>query len=197
MISKSSSAAGLIPNGVDIDQMSPLSTSPAGIFAAVAAWYSKPMYKETVLDPWCKLTNNIWLTNRLESWNKILIPSVNPEIMPNKRGLYTILDGVYSRSLGRLGFKEEAAGKLRVFAFVDPFTQWLLKPLHNALFEILDLIPQDGTTDQLKPIKRLLSESPKGTPFYSFDLSAATDRLPVLLQMVLLSKILTSYGAQL
>jgi hypothetical protein len=25
--------------------------------------------------------------------------------------------------LGRLGFKEEAAGKVRVFAMVDPFTQ--------------------------------------------------------------------------
>lgn len=33
--------------------------------------------------------------------------------------------------LGRLSFKEEAAGKLRVFAMVDVFTQSMLKPLHD------------------------------------------------------------------
>jgi hypothetical protein len=34
------------------------------------------------------------------------------------------------KNSGKLGFKEEAAGKLRVFALVDCFTQWALKPLH-------------------------------------------------------------------
>jgi hypothetical protein len=34
-------------------------------------------------------------------------------------------------SLGRLGIKKEAAGKVRVFAMVDPFTNWLLRPLHR------------------------------------------------------------------
>jgi hypothetical protein len=39
----------------------------------------------------------------------------------------------------------------------------------------------DGTFDQLRPIKRLLSKTQvKG--LYSLDLSAATDRLPVRLQ---------------
>jgi len=33
--------------------------------------------------------------------------------------------------LGRLAFKEEAAGKLRVFAMVDVITQSLLEPLHQ------------------------------------------------------------------
>lgn len=104
---------------------------------------------------------------------------------------------MHARSLGRLGFKEEAAGKLRVFAYVDPFTQWLLNPLHKALFEVLDIIPQDGTTDQLAPVKELLSRLPKGTPYFSFDLKAATDRLPIILQIVFLSFILTAHGAQL
>lgn len=86
---------------------------------------------------------------------------------------------------------------MRVFAYVDPFTQWLLNPLHKALFEVLDVIPQDGTTDQLAPVRRLIAELPRGTPFYSFDLKAATDRLPIILQIVFLSFILTSFGAQL
>jgi hypothetical protein len=111
-------------------------------------------------------------------------------------GMSPVLGQTYARSLGRLGFKEEAAGKVRVFAYVDPFTQWLLKPLHDALFELLALIPQDGTTDQLAPVRRLVQTCPKG-PFYSFDLSAATDRLPISVQMTLLSKIMTARGASL
>jgi hypothetical protein len=49
----------------------------------------------------------------------------------------------------------------------------------------LSLIPQDGTYDQHKPVKALLA---KGlTNLYSFDLSAATDRLPIDLQVRIIS----------
>lgn len=91
--------------------------------------------------------------------------------------------------LGALGTKEEAAGKVRVFAMVDPFTQWMMKPLHDLIFRLLEFIPQDGTFDQTKPLDRLLRKmrKDKGSVFYSFDLSAATDRLPVELQELLLA----------
>lgn len=199
-INKSSSAAGYIKTGLRPEEVkTPLSTSPAGILAAVACWFEEPHYKESTLDPWCKATGNQWVLNRLDEWRKVLIPRTHPSLPSStlQKGMYTLLDRTFARGLGRLGFKEEAAGKLRVFAFVDPFTQWLLRPLHDALFEVLDLIPQDGTTDQLRPVHNLLSRSKKGTPFFSFDLSAATDRLPLVLQMSLLSKVLTSYGATL
>lgn len=88
--------------------------------------------------------------------------------------------------LGRLGFKEEAAGKVRVFAMVDPFTQWLYKPLWDRICEVLRLIPQDGTFDQYKPLDRLNETLGVNSPRYCFDLTAATDRLPVLLQCQLL-----------
>jgi hypothetical protein len=88
--------------------------------------------------------------------------------------------------LGRLGFKEEAAGKVRVFAMVDPFTQWLYKPLWDRICKVLRLIPQDGTFDQYKPLERLNDTLGVNSPRYCFDLSAATDRLPVLLQCQLL-----------
>lgn len=39
--------------------------------------------------------------------------------------------------LGRLALKEEAAGKVRVFAMVDAFTQWVLEPLHSRILETL------------------------------------------------------------
>jgi len=89
--------------------------------------------------------------------------------------------------LGRLGVKEEPAGKLRVFAIVDCWTQWLMKPLHLAVQKLLRAIPQDGTFDQLKPIKSLLNKYGPHHSCYSYDLSAATDRLPITIQAELLS----------
>lgn len=88
------------------------------------------------------------------------------------------------KCLGKLSTKEEAAGKVRVFAMVDPFTQWALEPLHRNLFSILKKMETDGTFNQMKPISRI----PWGSvPIYSFDLSAATDRLPISLQEDILS----------
>jgi hypothetical protein len=90
--------------------------------------------------------------------------------------------------IGKLSFKEEAAGKLRVFALVDNFTQWLLYPLHKLIFSILKRIPMDGTFNQLRPVHRLLRKGLK--EFYSLDLSAATDRLPLSIQSELLNRLI-------
>jgi hypothetical protein len=53
--------------------------------------------------------------------------------------------------------------------------------------QLLKRIPMDGTFDQLAPVKRLVDSVPVGTKFYSFDLSSATDRLPVALQRDILN----------
>jgi hypothetical protein len=66
-----------------------------------------------------------------------------------------------ARGLAKLGFKEEAAGKVRVFAMVDPFTQWVMKPIHLAIFTILRGIPMDGTFNQTAPVNRLSNIDPK------------------------------------
>jgi len=88
---------------------------------------------------------------------------------------------------GRLGAKEEPAGKIRLFAIVDFWTQVSLRPLHHFLSQVLKSIPQDGTFDQIKPVKALLKRVPLSQTFYSFDLSAATDRLPISLQINVLT----------
>jgi len=134
------------------------------------------------------MTKNIWLLNRIELWAN---PKTSSAID------FTTHGGVLSElgTLGRLGFKDEPAGKVRVFAMVDCFTQWLLDPLHKAIFEVLRRIPTDGTFDQLAPVRRLMRRCPKG-PYYSFDLSAATDRLPLSIQKALLSMVLGSWAAE-
>lgn len=87
---------------------------------------------------------------------------------------------------GKLGTKVEAAGKVRVFAMVDPWTQMVLRPFHDLLFRILRKHNTvDGTFDQLRPLKRAWSFN----QLYSMDLSSATDRLPLVIQIKLFREI--------
>jgi hypothetical protein len=92
---------------------------------------------------------------------------------------------------GKLGLKLEAAGKVRVFAMIDPWSQWALYPFHKGIFRVLSRYPEiDGTFDQLKPLKRAYSHSHnKNYGLYSMDLSAATDRLPISIQTPLISAV--------
>jgi hypothetical protein len=96
---------------------------------------------------------------------------------------------------GRLATKLEAAGKVRVFAMVDYWTQVALKPLHDSIFAMLKEIPSDGTFDQHKPVKALIKRSKTGY-LASFDLSAATDRLPVRIQQSILAVMFNANFAQ-
>jgi hypothetical protein len=69
----------------------------------------------------------------------------------------------------------------------------ILSGLHDQLQSILKMIPQDGTMDQAGPINRLPK---KAGPVYSFDLSSATDRLPIDLQVQVLSFIFNKEVAE-
>jgi hypothetical protein len=97
-----------------------------------------------------------------------------------------------SLPIGRLATKEEP-GKVRVFAIVDAFTQWMLYPVHQALLAWLRSLPQDGTFDQRAAVRTAMAEIGQGY-VSSFDLSAATDRLPVLLQAIILNCLIPTFG---
>lgn len=113
-----------------------------------------------------------------------------------KIGVYSLLEqelkvletikGRGTELLGKLSIKEEPAGKRRVFAIVDIWTQSVLKPMHDQVFSILKLIEQDGAFDQIKPVKALIKSNTEGKTF-CFDLSAATDRFPISVQVDVLS----------
>jgi len=90
--------------------------------------------------------------------------------------------------LGSLTALSEAAGKIRIVAITDWWTQVILRPLHLGIFEMLKLIGQDGTFDQWKPVEDwVIPRLRLGFPCFSFDLSNATDRLPLTLQVDILS----------
>lgn len=90
---------------------------------------------------------------------------------------------LYTRKLSYFSDKE---GKTRVIAILDYWSQTALKPLHDALMGILRRIPTDCTFNQDDFTKSL----PTTGPYYCYDLSAATDRMPVDFQVSVLSNLI-------
>jgi hypothetical protein len=119
---------------------------------------------------------------------------LGPEALPRMEAFRSLVVGVnvFPWPLGKLGVKEEP-GKKRVFAMVDWWTQTLLYPLHKAIFGSLRFIPQDSTFDQMKGVRRACEEV-QGGYVASLDLSAATDRLPVSLQSLLVDHLKPGLG---
>jgi len=60
--------------------------------------------------------------------------------------------------------------------------------LHSWIFTVLRSIAQDGTFDQALPISNLMDLSKRSVDKFigSCDMTAATDRLPIMLQIALL-----------
>jgi len=110
-------------------------------------------------------------------------------LLPMKDPFRTLLEKTKSPlvGLGQLQQKEEAAGKMRTFAMVDSWTQAILMPLHIYISDILRKIPNDGTASHDKAFDRVMARSKEFGCSYGYDLSAATDRLPIDLQIKLLS----------
>jgi hypothetical protein len=157
------------------------STSMLGVWKDILAWRESellPSLKEfiTLLDG--EVSDFLDLFNsELDFLSDIEIP------VPSKENKKLIL--------GKLAEKEEAAGKVRVFAITDAITQSVLAPIHDAIFSVLKALPTDGTFNQDGPLKRLMTLHEEGAlegqTFYSYDLSAATDRLPIALQVQVLA----------
>lgn len=218
------------------------STSPLAILLTARVWDSIMETTELgeAFKSWCRITGNRWITNIIETFAKgppdprgVILKRKDGTLVgydtytelhsKNKKGkreryLKGVSNIAWRRILGKLGTKLEAAGKVRVFAMVDCFTQWIMRPLHDAIFRLLKTIPQDGTHDQEKPLVRLLERrrelirknirpgdkhpsrmrlEMKHFSMYSYDLTAATDRLPVAFQTVLLAPFLGSWLSQM
>lgn len=85
--------------------------------------------------------------------------------------------------LRKLSIVKDPEGKSRVIAIFDYWSQSILKLIHNKCFSYLKDLDQDRT----------FSQDPTVTfqgPYYSYDLSAATDRFPLQFQMLLVEHLL-------
>jgi len=102
------------------------------------------------------------------------------------------VEGTPRPILGRLHAIDEPAGKVRVVAICDYFTQLAMKPVHDHLFEILRNLKTDATFDQSGIVSRYYQ---RGLfPHWSFDLKAATDTIPLPLYIEVMAVLLRSEG---
>jgi hypothetical protein len=83
------------------------------------------------------------------------------------------------------------AGKTRVIAIGDYYSQEVLRPLHQHLFKMLEKTNGDSTFDTNKSIAQIKKWHQEGHKTWSYDLSAATDRFPALITKKIISWIFT------
>ena len=89
--------------------------------------------------------------------------------------------------LSRLSYIKDKEAKCRVVAILDYWTQSCFEPLHKAQFALLRSLKSDCTFDQ----GSFRTKLPSRGPYYSCDLSSATDRLPVTLQRAILATLIS------
>nr|UIW13830.1 MAG: RNA-dependent RNA polymerase [Rhizoctonia solani mitovirus 58] len=83
---------------------------------------------------------------------------------------------------GKLSVVYDQAGKARVVASVNWWIQSAFKGLHKSIFRFLETVPTDGTFNQKQSFDQFLGKYSQEHLMSGFDLSAATDRLPIELQ---------------
>nr|UNG44319.1 RNA-dependent RNA polymerase [Fusarium asiaticum mitovirus 8] len=94
-----------------------------------------------------------------------------------------IEEGKYNYIHSRLFNFTAPGGKFRVIANVDWISQSALSSIHFLLFDILSNIKSDHTFNHKDGLKIY---DPSADSYYSIDLSAATDRMPRLIQAELI-----------
>jgi hypothetical protein len=90
----------------------------------------------------------------------------------------------------KISFFPDKELKVRVVAIGDYFSQTALRPLHQFIFRILKRIPQDMTFKQ----GQFTEDKVEHKVYYSFDLTAATDKFPIkLIRKVLEGRLSKDY----
>lgn len=90
---------------------------------------------------------------------------------------------------GRIGLIQEPGGKLRSVANPYLVHQLALKPIGDAIYKLARRLPWDCTHDQSLPFQTLQDHLSKRAIVHSVDLSSATDRFPLSIQIDLLKAV--------
>lgn len=95
----------------------------------------------------------------------------------------------YPLSSARIHLISEGGGKTRPICIPDIWTQIVLKPIHKYFMDCLKRMPNDGTFSHSDLSKRVKGFTSRHS-LYCFDLTAATDRMPIRLQEKVLTPLL-------
>jgi len=168
------------------------SKSWVGLLTDISLLKSQPKLFQSLIAV-MQLTLTSELFERFINLSKLLPGRASPlfDILPMKEKFRELLfDNSFKDSgLGQLSCKKEAAGKLRVFAMVDAWTQTACQSLHDYLMNLLSNIPNDGSRDHGEAFEKATQMATKYGCCYGYDLSAATDRLPISIQIKILGSL--------
>jgi hypothetical protein len=131
-------------------------------------------YGRTVLS----LLDQVWLPDALKEHNpneelRLVIERSKGETNNN-------------RIAGHISFIQERGCKARVVAVPNAWIQWLMEPLHTALSNLAMQQVESCVHDQNNGAYFMQDALSKGKQIWCYDLSSATDRFPLELQLALL-----------
>jgi len=106
-------------------------------------------------------------------------------LLPAAKGFHPDTSTFKIRKLGVIRDKE---GKNRTIAIFDYWSQSALRGIHDSLFECFRSLKTDLTFNQ--DATSVFQPKHPDTVYYSYDLSAATDRFPVSLQEAVLARLI-------
>nr|WPH57536.1 putative RNA-dependent RNA polymerase [Rhizoctonia solani mitovirus 126] len=166
-------------------------------FMGYTSWLTRFEYINQAIEGFNKTNKDVWENpivgnSLIHSNNERLIDSenFNPATSNLSKDELESTKGI----IGKLSIKEEPAGKRRVFAMVDSWTQSLLTPLHRMCETFLKSLPNDGLFDQYASVRRAQQKAAITGLSFGFDLSAATDRVPLILQIEVLNTLALGLG---
>jgi hypothetical protein len=178
---------GLVFSNQDIDPFIHKFMSDFGIKGFNLGWSREDYYYSTKSGPnglatWLSIIDAICLPSSITDNLKSLSENLFLEMQRWQTfslGIYPKLNSkpnAVCKGLSRkLSVVQDPDGKSRIIAIFDYWSQNILKKFNDKVFNILKLLPQDRT----------FTQDPRVTfegPYYSFDLSAATDRFPLAFQ---------------
>nr|DAZ90604.1 TPA_asm: RdRp [Henricia sp. mitovirus 1] len=130
------------------------------------------------------ITNHPWLTSDwaiTRLFREYRLKGIGESLISLKKSCYKSFP--FGKPF-RLASFLDGGGKIRYVALGNILWQSLLFPLHRGIFNTLRTIKEDATFDQNKIFDYI--NPIVGKKYYSLDLSRATDRLPLMVQMGLL-----------
>jgi len=115
-----------------------------------------------------------------ECWIPDALKDLNP---CEELRLELIKCGASAEVAGHISLLQESGCKARVVAVPNAWVQWLMEPLHSTLMDIIREDPNCAVFDQNRGGYFLQSLIERNRPVTCVDLSSATDRFPLQLQM--------------
>jgi hypothetical protein len=137
---------------------------------------ARASYESRIFKTQFEIARLVFTDQAFKSWARIFRESLS---------IYKNLQIEKELITGRLHFLQEGGGKTRVICIPDIWSQSVLKPIHDYLYQVIRKLPGDGTFSHSE-IGNRVRKLTRTKGLICYDLKSATDRMPVDLQQSVL-----------